>query len=214
MLLGDPVDLRLLDGFQRDLPVAPRPYREIGRALGLGEAEVIARLARLVDCGAVTRVGGTCRPNTAGASTLAAMALPDHRIEEVAAAVGAEEGVNHSYLRENRFNLWFVATGPDRAAVQRLLDRLRARTRLAVLDLPLVRPFNVDLGFALDGLSPPPPAREARPGRARGRRPADPAGAVGRARPDPAPVRGAGGGPRPHRGRDPRAASAPCWRRG
>ena len=163
MRLLDPLDLRLLDGFQRDLPVAPRPYRAIGRALGLGEDEVIARLARLVDGGAVTRVGGTCRPNTAGASTLAAMALPDHRIEEVAAAVGAEEGVNHSYLRENRFNLWFVATGPDRAAVQGLLGRLRARTRLVVLDLPLVRPFNVDLGFALDGLAPAPPARPARP---------------------------------------------------
>lgn len=163
MLLGDPLDLRLLDGFQRDLPVAPRPFREIGRALGLGEDEVIARLARLVDCGAVTRVGGTFRPNTAGASTLAAMVVPDPRIEEVAAAVSAEEGVNHSYLRENRINLWFVATGPDRAAVQALLDRLRARTRLAVLDLPLVRPFNVDLGFALDGLAPAPPARAADP---------------------------------------------------
>jgi DNA-binding Lrp family transcriptional regulator len=163
MPLRDPVNLRLLDGFQRDLPVVRRPYGEIGRALGLGEDEVIARLARLVDCGAVTRVGGTCRPNTAGASTLAAMAVPDDRIEDVAAVVGAEEGVNHSYLRENRLNLWFVATGPDRAAVHGLLGRLRARTRLAVLDLPLVRPFNVDLGFALDGLSLAPPAREADP---------------------------------------------------
>ena len=43
--------------------------------------------------------------------------MPDHRIEEVAAIVGAEEGVNHAYLRENRWNLWFVATGPDRARV-------------------------------------------------------------------------------------------------
>lgn len=163
MPLDDPLDRRLLDGFQRDLPLVSRPYGEIGRRLGIGEAEVIARLARLIDCGAVTRVGGTCRPNTAGASTLAAVAAPASRIDEVAAVVGAEEGVNHSYLRENRLNLWFVATGPDRAAVQRLLDRLRARTRLAVLDLPLVRPFNVDLGFALDGPSTAPPAREARP---------------------------------------------------
>lgn len=163
MPLRDPVNLALLDGFQRDLPVVPRPYREIGAALGLGEEEVIARLAGLVACGAVTRVGGTCRPNTAGASTLAAMAVPDDRVEEVAAIVGAEEGVNHSYLRENRLNLWFVATGPDRAAVRGLLDRLRARTRLPVLDLPLVRPFNVDLGFALYGHSAAPATRTARP---------------------------------------------------
>lgn len=158
-----PLDRALLDGFQRDFPLVPRPYRAIGGALGIGEAEVIARLARLAEAGAVARVGGTFRPNTAGASTLAAIAVPESRIEEVAAIVGAEEGVNHSYLRENDWNLWFVATGPDRAAVDAALARLRARTRLTVLDLPLVRPFNVDLGFALDGPSPPPPPRAADP---------------------------------------------------
>ena len=57
----------------------------------------------------------------------------------MAAAVGAEPEVNHYYEREHRFNLWFVATGPDRAAVDAVLDGIEARTRLAVLDLPLVR---------------------------------------------------------------------------
>jgi DNA-binding Lrp family transcriptional regulator len=159
----DPLDRALLDRFQRDLPVVPHPFRAIGRALGLAEAEVIARLVRLSAIGAISRVGGTTRPNTVGASTLAAIAVPDDRIDEVAATVGAEEGVNHSYLRENRWNLWFVATGPDRAHVEGALARLRRRTGLAVLDLPLVRPFNVDLGFALDGGSLPPPVREADP---------------------------------------------------
>jgi DNA-binding Lrp family transcriptional regulator len=124
---------------------------------------VIARLGRLTAAGAVARVGATLRPNIAGASTLAAIAVPDERIEEVAATVGAEEGVNHSYLRENAWNLWFVVTGPDRAHVAATLARLRRRTGLAVLDLPLVRPFNVDLGFALEGLSLPPPPRDPDP---------------------------------------------------
>ena len=124
---------------------------------------MIARLARLAEVGAISRVGGTCRPNTAGASTLAAMAAPDDRIEKVAAIVGAEAGVNHSYLRENHWNLWFVVTGPDATHIEATLARLRARTGLAVLDLRLVRPFNVDLGFALDGPSLPPAPREANP---------------------------------------------------
>jgi DNA-binding Lrp family transcriptional regulator len=159
----DPIDRALLDRFQRDLPLVLRPYQAIGRALGLAEAEVIARLGRLAAAGAVARVGATLRPNIAGASTLAAIAVPDDRIEEVAETVGAEEGVNHSYLRENAWNLWFVVTGPDRAHVAATLARLRRRTGLAVLDLPLVRPFNVDLGFALEGLSLPPPPREPDP---------------------------------------------------
>jgi siroheme decarboxylase len=147
----DPIDLALLDRFQRDLPLDPRPFARIAVKLGLGEADVIDRLTRMQRDGRIARVGGTVRPNTAGASTLAALAVPDDRIEEVAAIVGAEPGVNHSYLREADWNLWFVATAPDPAALAASLSRIEAATGLAVLDLRLVRPFNIDLGFPLAG---------------------------------------------------------------
>ena len=151
----DPVDARLLDEFQRDLPLVPHPFAAIAATLGVGEAEVLDRLKRLISDGAVSRVGGTVRPNTAGASTLAAMAVPDARIEEVAAIVSAEPGVNHSYLREDTWNLWFVATAPDTAGLEASLGRLCARTGLHVLDLRLVRAFNIDLGFRLTGARRP-----------------------------------------------------------
>ncbi len=147
----DPLDRRLLEEFQRDLPLAPRPFAAIGAALGVDEDETLARLARLVETGAVSRVGAVCRPNAAGASTLAAIAAPEGAVEAVAAEIGAEPGVNHSYLRENRVNLWFVATGPDRAHVNATLARIAARTHLPVIDLPLVRPYHIDLGFSLEG---------------------------------------------------------------
>ena len=147
-------DTRLLDDFQRDLPLVPRPFAAMGQALDLTESEVLDRLRRLVAAGRVTRVGATCRPNTAGASTLAALAIPDHRIEAVAALVGAEQGVNHSYLREDDWNLWFVATAPDQPALDASLGRIEAATGLRVLSLPLVRPFNIDLGFPLRGDRP------------------------------------------------------------
>jgi DNA-binding Lrp family transcriptional regulator len=145
----DPIDARLLDGFQRDLPLTARPFAEIAAALGTGEDEVLSRLAALQARGAVARVGATVRPNTAGASTLAAMAVPEDRIEAVAAMVGAEPGVNHSYLREDAWNLWFVATASDARALEKSLARIAARSGLRVLDLRLVRAFNIDLGFAL-----------------------------------------------------------------
>lgn len=147
----DPLDARLLDEFQRDLPLVPQPFAAIGAALGLAETEVIDRLARLRAAGTIARVGATVRPNTAGASTLAALAVPDDRIEAVAAIVGAERGVNHSYLREHHWNLWFVATAPDAAALAAMLDRIGTATGLQVLDLRLVRAFNIDLGFRLRG---------------------------------------------------------------
>ena len=129
----DPIDLALLDGFQRDFPLDSRPFARIAVRLGLSEAEVIDRLTRMQAAGRIARVGGTVRPNTAGASTLAALAVPEDRIDEVAAIVGAEAGVNHSYQREDGWNLWFVATAPDADALEAMLGRIEERTRHAIL---------------------------------------------------------------------------------
>ena len=145
----DPVDQALLDDWQRGFPIVPRPFAVLAGAIGIPEAEVIERLRRQRATGRITRVGATCAPNIVSASTLAAVAAPENRIEEVAAIIGAQPGVNHNYLREHDWNLWFVATGPERAHVDAALARIAALTGLRVLDLRLVRPFNVDLGFAL-----------------------------------------------------------------
>lgn len=151
MLHFDPIDARLLDEFQRDMPLVARPFAALGAHLGQSERQVIDRLTRLMAEGKVARVGATVRPNTAGASTLAALAVPEDRLEEVAALVSAEPGVNHSYLREDDWNLWFVATASGPAALATCLARIEAATGLAVLDLRLKRAFNIDLGFRLRG---------------------------------------------------------------
>lgn len=160
-IVSDPLDRRLLDDWQRDFPITPRPFADLARAVGLEETEVIARLRQMQQSGRITRVGGTCAPNTLSASTLAAMKVPARQMDRVAAIVNAQPGVNHSYEREDDWNLWFVATGPDRDFVCAVLSRIEDETGLRVLDLRLVRPFNVDLGFRMTGVSapvsPPPP---------------------------------------------------------
>jgi siroheme decarboxylase len=149
MLPLDETDRRLLDGFQRSLPLEPRPFAAMARELGLSEAEVITRLAALQRKGAVSRVGAVVRPNTAGRSTLAAMAVPAERLEEVGTLVAALPEVNHCYEREYRLNLWFVVTAGDAAGVAAALARVEAATGLPVLDLPLEAEYRIDLGFPL-----------------------------------------------------------------
>lgn len=129
----------------------------MGSHTGCGEDMVLQRLQKMLAEGRISRVGATCAPNTVSASTLAALSAPAEDLEEVARIVGSQPGINHSYERENLWNLWFVATGPDRAFVDRVLDSIRRDTGLQVLDLRLVRPFNIDLGFRLDGSSDRPP---------------------------------------------------------
>jgi DNA-binding Lrp family transcriptional regulator len=166
----DAADRRLLDGFQRDLPLVPQPFGAIAAALGLPEAAVLARLARLTETGAIARVGAVRRANAIGRSTLAAIAAASEEVERIGALLCAEPGVNHVYLRENALNFWFVATGPDRAHVDATLARIAGRAARPVIDLPLVRAYHIDLGFALDG---PTEKHRARPFDAAALRPGD-----------------------------------------
>ncbi len=144
-----PAELKLLDGFQRDFPLEPRPFRAIAERVGLTEQEVLLSYARLKEDGALSRIGAVVTPHAVGHSTLAAVAVPPSRLDEVAALVSALPEVNHNYEREHRLNLWFVVTAADAAAVARALKGIEEKTGLAVLDLPLIRSHHIDLGFAL-----------------------------------------------------------------
>lgn len=146
--LGD-IEKRLLDGFQRDFPLEPRPYAKVAERLGCDEETVLDMLRALRDAGMVTRVGPVFAPHRAGSSTLAAIAVPADRLDEVAALVSGYDEVNHNYEREHRFNLWFVVAAPSAARVRAVLGEIGQRTGLPVMDLPLEQAFHIDLGFPL-----------------------------------------------------------------
>lgn len=145
----DDLDRRLLNDFQHDFPLTDEPYAEIARRLGTSENEVLARLARLKDEGAISRIGAVVRPNTIGVSTLAAMAVPAERLEEIAQIVNSYAEVNHNYEREHNLNLWFVATAADSGHLQQVLSDIQARCSIEVLPFPLVEDYHIDLGFEL-----------------------------------------------------------------
>jgi DNA-binding Lrp family transcriptional regulator len=145
----DALDRRLLDHFQRDFPLTPRPFAALAERLDVSEAEVLARLRRLQERGAISRIGAVVTPHRAGWSTLAAMAVPDDELDEVAALVSGYQEVNHNYEREHRNNLWFVVAAPTPNRVTEILAEIEHRTGLEVLDLPLEEAYRLDLGFAL-----------------------------------------------------------------
>jgi siroheme decarboxylase len=144
-------ELALIDRWQRDFPLEPRPYATAGRAVGLDEEATIAVFERLIQCGVVTRIGAIVKPHAVGASTLAAMRVPPARLEAVAAIVSAEPAVNHNYEREHAFNLWFVVAGSDQQAVAQAIRRIEQASGLAVIDLRMVKAYHLDLGFPLTG---------------------------------------------------------------
>jgi len=143
------LDQRLLNQWQRDFPLVPRPYEVLATALGLSSDELLARLARLQAAGAFSRIGGVWAPGAGGAALLCAYAVAPAELEAVAQRVNRLPGVNHNYEREDRHNLWFVLTGADARSLQQQLDALDAELGLQALRLPMLRAYRIDLGFDL-----------------------------------------------------------------
>ena len=142
-----PREREFINAWQRDFPLESRPFHRISAATEESETEIMAMVRGLIRRDVVSRLGAVVAPNTAGASTLAAMAVPAERLEEVAEIVSREPAVNHNYEREHAFNLWFVVTATDAAEVSATLERIAKATELPVIDLPLEQAYHIDLGF-------------------------------------------------------------------
>jgi DNA-binding Lrp family transcriptional regulator len=146
-----PLEYRLLNDWQRNFPLVAQPYAVLAQTLESDEESVIATLRRLQERGAISRVGAVFAPRRVGASTLAALAVPPHRLDEVAAMVTALPGVNHNYEREHRYNLWFVAAAENESILAITLEAIAQATGCPLLRLPLEEEFHIDLGFDLCG---------------------------------------------------------------
>jgi DNA-binding Lrp family transcriptional regulator len=161
-------ELALVDRWQRDFPLISRPFEMVGLSVGIDESTAIETYERLRRQNVISRIGAVVKPHTLGASTLAAMRVPPERLEQVAAIVSREPLVNHNYERTNDHNLWFVVAGPHLPAVAATIEYIEEQTGLAVLDLPLLQAYHLDLGFSVaDGSSQrgerAPPTADYRP---------------------------------------------------
>ncbi|MCP4471646.1 MAG: Lrp/AsnC family transcriptional regulator [Gammaproteobacteria bacterium] len=143
------LEQRILNEFQHGLPLTPEPYADIARQLGVYETTVLETLKRLQTEGVVSRVGAVFRPNRIGASTLAAMSIPETELENVAEIVSSFAEVNHNYEREHHFNLWFVVVADDEKQLQDVLAEIEGYCGYPLLDLPLLNEYFIDLGFDL-----------------------------------------------------------------
>lgn len=141
---------RLLNDFQRDFPLAERPYQQIAEQLGVSEEHVLGALNELAEQQFISRVGPIIRPNHIGNSALVAMAVPAGQLNTIADIISAYKEVNHNYERENRFNLWFVVIAADEAHLQAILTDIERQTGYPTMRLPLVADYFINLGFELN----------------------------------------------------------------
>lgn len=115
----------LAKALQSGLPFVHEPFAELGRELGLSEADVLAQLREWSADGKLREISGVLEGSALGYdSALVAGTVPEEDLERVVEVVNAHPTVTHDYLREHRLNLWFTIAVPETMGLDRSLDLL------------------------------------------------------------------------------------------
>ena len=141
-------------------PITGQPYQAISAQLAqvnieTSEEDVFDAVNELHAKGILSRVGPVFDHKKAGASTLAALAVPPKDLDKVAGIVNQFEQVNHNYGREpyyqkQDYNLWFVVTASDMIALNSTIANIELLTGLSVLVLPMEASYHIDLAFSIN----------------------------------------------------------------
>lgn len=142
----DAVDRRIVNALQGGFPLSARPYAVAAEALGLDEDDLIARLKRLIETGALSRFAPMFdAQRIGGAVSLAAMEVPAARFEAVAKTLEAMPAIAHNYERDHRLNMWFVIATETPEGIGMAQREIEAATGLKVLLFPKVREYFVGM---------------------------------------------------------------------
>ncbi|WP_321429155.1 AsnC family transcriptional regulator [uncultured Methanolobus sp.] len=148
MIFLDDTDKKILNTIQFGFPLETEPYRKLGEELSISEEEVIERLDRLHDEGAVRKIGPIInRRGVGGTSTLVAVTVPEEKVDEVAEYINAYHEVSHNYHRPEKFNVWFTISAANRERIDTILKELREKTGLEFIDLPTKKLFKIGVRF-------------------------------------------------------------------
>jgi DNA-binding Lrp family transcriptional regulator len=144
----DRVDRQILNLSNKGLPLSERPYRELAKALGISEKEIIMRIKVLKEKGIIRRIGAVIDPRSIGwQSTLcAADVLPEH-IEQFADIVGRYDEVTHNYLREGHPNCWFTLIAPNVQRLGDIISEMEQQLSIKILSLPARKIFKIRVSF-------------------------------------------------------------------
>ena len=127
--LMDEKDHEILQMLQNGFPLVSEPFKAIGDKLWIDEHAVISRIVRLIQNGVIRYVGPFFDSRKLGyKGCLAAIDVPENRIDEVAAVINLFDEVTHNYLRDGSPNMWFtlITNSPERQ--QEILNTIKAET--------------------------------------------------------------------------------------
>ncbi|MDR2187813.1 MAG: Lrp/AsnC family transcriptional regulator [Azonexus sp.] len=130
----DEAGRRLVSALQEGLPLFIRPFALIAERIGASESEVLGRIGRWLEDGAIKRFGVVVRHRELGyqANAMLVHDIADARVGEIGRALAAEPAVTLCYRRprilpEWPYNLFCMIHGRERGEVEALIADLRRR---------------------------------------------------------------------------------------
>ena len=151
----DELDRRLLNLMQGSFPLQPRPYAAVAAEAQCSEAEVLARVSRLLEQRIIRQVTPIydTRALGYGSMLVAAKVDPEHPWA-AAKIINSHPGVSHNYLRNHEFNMWFtIAVERDsKLGLDGTLDVLAQLTGAeSIRQLPTLKLFKIRMDLEMEG---------------------------------------------------------------
>ena len=137
----DEAERRLVSVLQEGLPLFMRPFSLIAESIGASESDVLGRIGRWLEEGAIKRFGVVVRHHELGfrANAMVVHDIADDRVSELGRLLAEEPAVTLCYRRPRvlpdwPYNLFCMIHGRERGEVEDIIAELRQRHGL--LDAP------------------------------------------------------------------------------
>ena len=137
----DEAERRLVSVLQEGLPLFMRPFSLIAERIGASESDVLGRIGRWLEEGAIKRFGVVVRHHELGfrANAMVVHDIADDQVSELGRLLAEEPAVTLCYRRPRvlpdwPYNLYCMIHGRERGEVEDIIAELRQRHGL--LDAP------------------------------------------------------------------------------
>lgn len=131
------IDKKIVRAMQGDFPIVAEPYKQIAAEVGISEDELLQRLQKMKEMGAIRKMGAVLKHREIGfaANVLCVWVVPEERMDEVAKNMCSHMAVTHCYDRNTMpdwpYNFYTMIHGSSREECEKIAEQLAKENNLS-----------------------------------------------------------------------------------
>lgn len=144
-----PLDKRILNRLQDDIPFQDRPWKIMAEELNIKEDLLLKRIAVLKKRGIIRRISAVFSPTKVNfVSTLAAIKAKPGMIDSAAKRINLYPEVTHNYRRGGEYDLWFTLVAKNEKRIEYIMRQLKRDKNIEMLsEFPAIKLFKINVRF-------------------------------------------------------------------